>query len=472
MKNKRQPKPAANVKQFPGGQYTLAQMQVMANTVVEQLKRRGALGRLGKQFGDKRDLYNVLGYQPKITLDDYWNYFLREDIAKRIVAAPAKAVWRKPPAIHETDDPSRSTAFEKAWDALVQKHQVWSYFARTDKLSGIGNYGVMLMGLPGNLDEEVRAGRGAGQKLLFLSSYSQRNARITDYDTNSQSPRFGRPLYYEIDIGGDLSGGDGRLSKFSRSLTSTQSQKVHYSRVLHFADELLEDETNGTPRLEAVFNRLYDLQKVVGGSAEGYWRGAYGGFSLETAKDAISASAAAGEVDPDMVDEWAHGMRRWIDLEGYSIKQIEGQDFKPKEVFEVIIACISSATGIPQRILLGSERGELASGQDETNWKDYVEERRHDFAEPLIRQFIDNFMLWGILPWVGKYMVNWPSLYSKTDKEKSEEFKNYADGINKLAPGGQTELIATPKEIRTKWLDLEAEPEESLSIEPMVADEE
>lgn len=465
MASKPSKKPTVAIAQRPGQNLLLIQ------TISDLLTRSGQRGKLGKQFGDKRDLYNVLGYTKTPTIHDYWNYFLREDICKRIVVAPATATWRCAPEIRDSENPDRETEFEKAWDELAKTLNVWSYFSRADKLAGIGYFGVMLLGLRGKLDAEVKPGTlkfKNGGRLLYLSTFSQRHASVAEYEESTISPRFGRPLYYEIDVSGDLNGVT-RQKPTQRQSAKLNQSTVHWTRVLHFADGLLEDEVYGTPRLEAVFNRMYDLQKVVGGSGEMYWRGAYGGFALEAAENVASTFAGSGAIDEATVDEFAHGMRRWIDLEGYTMQRIEGQDVKPKEVFDTIISLVASATGIPQRILLGSERGELASSQDETNWKDLIEERREEYAEPLIRDFINRLILWGILPEPtdGNYEIDWPSLYTTSEKDESEIFRNYAEGISKIAPGGQAELIVTPKEIRTKFLKLEADPDESLEIDPL-----
>ena len=99
-----------------------AGLQLMMQTViVDQLKRRGQLGRRGKQYGDKRDLYNVLGYIFNPLVEDYWQLFLRQDLAKRIVKAAPIATWRNPPVIQETANPTRDTEFEKAVDTLVKR---------------------------------------------------------------------------------------------------------------------------------------------------------------------------------------------------------------------------------------------------------------------------------------------------------------------------------------------------------------
>ena len=46
---------------------------------------------------------------------------------------------------------------------------------------------------------------------------------------------------------------------------------VHASRVIHVAEDILDDEVYGIPRLEPLYNYLDDLLKVVGGSAEMFW---------------------------------------------------------------------------------------------------------------------------------------------------------------------------------------------------------
>lgn len=440
---------------------------MMAATVIDSMKRRGASGRLGKQYGDKRDMYNVLGYLRVPTVEDYWQMFLRQDVAKRIIKAPVNATWRQPPLIRETANPARDTKFEKAWDELEKQLKVWSYFARADRLAGVGYYGVLLIGTAGELKTAVAAASKTKiQDVFFLSSFSQRHARVKSFVDDPKNARFGRPLNYEINLTGDLASGLGRSTPARKTLAAGDDI-VDASRVIHLAEELTEDEVHGTPRLEAVVNRLYDLEKIAGGSAEMYWRGAYGGFALEVAENATSAFAGSGEIDEDVVDEFAHGMRRWIDLEGYKLHEITSTDIKPKEVFDVTMDLISSATSIPARILKGSERGELASSQDETNWNKVIQDRQREYATPIVREFIDRMILWGVLPAPAQYEVIWPDLFLPSTAEKAKVFLDTAQAIAAVAPPGAPDLIISPTEVRTKFLDLEAQPDEAPDIPPM-----
>lgn len=467
------------------GQHTFAQMQLMFNAVSQVMLARERSGLLGKQFGTKRDMYNVLGYNREPNIEDYWGIYLRQDIAKRIVKAAPNATWRRPPDIWETESPDETTPFEAAWEELIRRIPVWSYFARADRMAGIGYYGVMLLGIPGSLTAAVPPKKfrsedsmAAIKNLLYLSAFSQRHAGVKEYEDNVKNSRFGKPKLYEIDLSGDIAGQAARETRTKSRLDKSKQelQEVDASRVIHFAEDLTEDEVHGTPRLEAVFNRLMDLEKVVGGSAEGYWRGAYGGFSLEGIPDASSAFTGNSTTDQSdiggMVDEFAHGFRRWVALEGYKLNKIEGQDFKPKETFDTIIALISAATDIPQRILCGSERGQLASTQDEAQWNKYLEDRRNNYANPLIRDFVDRLINFGILPEPKRgYMIKWADLFSLDAKENAEVFAKMAKGIKDIAPGGQTELVISPDEIRARYLGLEPQSE-PFTLPPIDDDDE
>ncbi len=106
-----------------------------------------------------------------------------------------------------------------------------------------------------------------------------------------------------------------------------------------------------------------------------------------------------------------------------------------ESTFKIIIQLISATTGIPTRILLGSERGELASSQDERNWLSYIASRQTNFAGPVIlRPFIDRLIEYGALPKV-EYEIHWPNLFKATNKEKAETHLQKAKATNEYLMG-------------------------------------
>lgn len=416
--------------------------------VASILQQRSSIaGALGQSFGGDRDLYAQLGYPKDISFDKYLAMYRRQDIAKRIVDLPAQDTWRDVPEVRdllptEEQHEVKDTEFLKGWQALSRRLRVHHYFERVDRLAGIGEYAVLLIGMKGgeNLSDEVKEGElKSPDDVLFLAAYDEGSADIEEYETDPANPRFNLPRFYNIDTG----------ESSDAALGGTK--KVHWSRVIHVAEDLLENEVKGTPRLEAVFNRLQDLEKVVGAGAEAMWRLIYKGIVL-TAKEGFELPK--DEITESKVEEFVHGMRRILELEGVEAKFEGGEVVDPSGMVDVIIALIAAETGIPQRILTGSERGELASSTDQSTWAGAIASRRESYAEPtILRQFIDRMILLGALQEAENedgYSVEWEPLFEMSAKEEAETASKAADALQKLAPPGLVDLIIDP----TKFVEV------------------
>ncbi|MBW2636983.1 MAG: DUF1073 domain-containing protein [Deltaproteobacteria bacterium] len=421
------------------------------------VKRARIASLLGQQFGGERDLYSALGYKKQLTYDDYYALYDRQDIAGRIVNMPASATWRNIPKIKEDDDEETQTPFEKAWEELANRLRVWHHFERVDRLAGIGRYAVLLIGVRGapDLSTPLEPGSLSGpDDIIYLSPYSEKSATIHSWVTDPADPRFGRPETYEIDLAGTF-------GEDVTDLSAKPIQIVHHTRVLHVAENLLEDEVYGQPRLKRVVNLLYDLAKVVGGSAEMFWQGAFQGLHANIDKD-IEFDLTGDEARKlsEELDEYVHGLRRYIRTRGMSITPLGGTIPDPRGVFEVVISLIAGTTGIPKRILLGAERGELASSQDETNWNSRIMERQQHFAEPVIlRPFIDRLIWTGALPAPAEeYTVEWPNLFELSEQEKAEIVAKKAQALQQYASAVTAEEIVPVPEFRREFLGLKGLP--------------
>jgi len=404
--------------------------------------------RAGQTFGGDRDLFTALGYKKEPKYLDFLSLYRYGDIAKRIVTAFPAATWRKPPEIREDKNDENETEFEKAWKALNEKLGIFHILQKADRLAGIGKYSVLLLGLKGEAGLEAPAQTG---ELIYLSRYGEGSASIKGYESNPTSERFGLPKTYELTI---------------RQLDGkTKPQKVHHSRIIHIAEDTLEDDVFGCPRLEPVFNKMQDLIKVVGGSSEMFWLAATRRMHLDV-RD--GADMSDDEVDDlrDELDEFQHDLRKVLRTQGIDVKELFGQTADPRGNVEVILDLVAGTVGIPKRILVGSERGELASTQDQSNWNQRIAERQENHAEPaILRPLIDRLMEVGALPKVVGYEVQWPDVTAPSQSEKIENAQKLATGANALIPGG-AELVITKQEFReTAGLDPEPDagfPEDEL----------
>lgn len=404
----------------------------------------------GFQFGEDRDLYERLGYRRQITLYQMQARYERGDIAQRIVDCYPAATWAVPPIVREDDRESSETKFEKQWKSLVDRLHLWSYLDRMDRVSGIGHYGILLLGVADGrkLEEPIGPGKGP-EHLIYLRPYSELTAGITRFVEDENDPRFGLPLLYNLTPGGDA----------TTSVNSSRRQRgpkklVHWSRVLHFSDALRENDVYGLPRLLSVFNRLDDLDKVSGGSAEALWRSGYRGFHADIPPNAKLTPASKAALD-ERLKEYEHGQRRWIQTEGgVQIDAFDASQADPTGQFKMLIALISGATGIPQRILMGSEQGRLASDQDRLNWSERVRERTTSIAIPFaVRALIDRLLEIGVLSKPTKgYKADPPDIRATTPEVEAKIVNLRSQAVERFT---NTSL---PAHEWRPWVGLPAQP--------------
>ena len=120
--------------------------RAIANT--SSLIRSNAL----KQYlNPGKDINSECGYPETISMTEYKAMYDRESIAARLVKIEPEECWTSTPAIYEQQD-TDETEFEKEYNRLSNKFNFYYYLERIDVLSGIGQFGVMLIGISDGLD--------------------------------------------------------------------------------------------------------------------------------------------------------------------------------------------------------------------------------------------------------------------------------------------------------------------------------
>ncbi len=426
------------------------------------IQRMNLATRGGLQFDGQRDLYKTFGYKLRPTFEDYFARYCRQDIASRIVDAPAQAVWRNPPVIEAPDE------FITKWDGLQKKNKIYYNLERADRLAGLGLYSTLLIGFDDSAPLEQPA--SGAKDVLYLQPYSQLSSSIIKFNDNPKDSRYNLPEMYKLAVVEPAS----QLSLTQIAASAVLRHKeisVHHSRILHIADNILENDILGIPRLQQVYNLLDDILKVVGGSAETYWLNANRGMQLDVDKD-MDLSVADAKALSDEIDEWQHQLRRVMRTRGIKMNPLGSDVADPTGPFNIIVSLISGATGIPQRILLGAEAGQLASEQDRANWAERVFERRGTFAEPVVLEpFIDLLFNAGVLPNESKDVeFNWPSAFHMSPLEQAQTSAQQARSVANLTKQGTKSnpvVITTVEESRV----IVGLPEEGAPEQPSFEEE-
>lgn len=419
----------------------MAQENGKIRTLMEDLfSFRDRLARVaGKTFDGKRDVYRALGYKADLTVEDYRARFNRNEVANRIVKAFPVACWRGGADIVEDDDPETVTPFEQEVLDLDKRLKLWDKVRRADILSGIGRYAILLIGAPGELDTPLE--HASAKEILFLQPYGEDDAKVEKFIEDGTNERFGYPEFYSLNR---------TTVTNDKVVKSKQAKRVHWTRAIHLSDGLLDDNIFGEPRLRCVWNRIDDLEKVAGGGAEAFWRRADRGtqFDLDPEVKFDDEDAAVLQMQQQL-KEYEHGFRRYLTTRGVTAKELGSDVADFKSPVEAIISLISAGTGIPQRVLIGSEQGKLAAKQDAANWDNRVTDRQNDYCGPVARLVIDKFIALGALTETD-YDVKFSSVRTMDAEQRATIANSLADVNQKM---GKT--VITVDEIRTNILDYE-----------------
>ena len=138
------------------------------------------------------------------------------------------------------------------------------------------------------------------------------------------------------------------------------------------------------------------------------------------------------------------GLQRYLRLQGVAAKPLGGSVSSPKDHIDALVSLISAATGIPRRILMGTEEGQLAGSQDERAWLGKVQERRNTYAAPFImRQLIDRLQALGVLPATKRAItIVWPTIDLATPKDKADISRMRTESLARYADSNAPNLIA------------------------------
>lgn len=418
-----------------------------------------------------RDLNLECGYPDAITPAQYKELYKRNGIATRVVRLYPEECWETDPEVYEVED-AEDTEFETAWKELGKNllgeswlqgvsdegNPIWHYLQRADELSGIGRYGIILLGLndgkqlhepAAGIDEKGMATkkRPLEVKLLFLRALDETLAEISEFEKDPKNPRYGLPKFYNITL----------ATEEGPAAPAATQQKVHWSRVIHIADNCKSSEVLGMPRLQNVFDRILDLRKMYGGSAEMFWKGAFPGLSFEMNPDAMETSEIDREEVRQEFEAYQNGLQRYLAITGLQAKSLAPNVASPTDHIMVQLQAIAITIDVPLRVFMGSEEAKLASTQDAKQWSRRLKKRRAKHITPrIVQPFVNRLILLGVLPQPEQYFVHWQDLDAPTDLDKADIAVRMTQALAAYISGG-VDTIIPPMEFLTHVLKMSTE---------------
>ena len=428
---------------------------------------------LQKLFDPRRDIDTECGYPKSITDEQYRAMYDRE-FGRRVVSIYPEETWKKLPLIYEDSNPDVTTPFEESLNLVEKKHHLLHYLQRADEMSGIGQYGIILWGIDDGktLDQPVEGfetwesqsikptRKGIQRKLLYIRVLDASLVNISGYEKDINNPRYGLPVTYTLTLA------DPRTFESGTAATppNTTQTTVHWTRVTHIADNRKTSEVLGTPRMQPVWNRLYDLRKILGGSGEMFWRGGFPGVSLET-QPGLENAELDEEATRTMMFDYMNGLQRYIALTGMTAKSLEPQISDPTPSFEAQIKAICVILGVPFRVFMGIEEGVVAGDQATDAWNSRLASRQTRYVSPMIiNPVIQRLIDYGVLNSTKEaqgWIVEWPDITVPGNKEKADVAAKRTEALAKYIAGNVDALIP-PLEFLTLVCGYEDEAAKSI----------
>jgi hypothetical protein len=407
-----------------------------------------------QQCAKKVDVDGECGYPVNVSPENYRDLYNRLGVAKKVVNIYPDESWEEDPEIVEDEDPENVTEFEQAVLDLDARFGIWSVLHRADQLSGIGRFGLLLIGLNDGLEtnlpveglqHEKEGITAAEHEVLFLRTVSEESVEVATWETNPANPRFGRPILYTVRL--NMEEDDTNEPQFA-NLT------FHWTRVLHLADNLQSSEVYGEPRMRDVYNHLLDIKKIAGSSGEMFWRASVTGLALETLPNYEDAQFDRDTLTTEL-DAYQAGLSRTLAIEGVKINTIAPEVTDPTPHLKAQLRLTASSKSVPWRIFMGSEEAKLAADADSKAWKQRMKRRQTKYITPrIIRPFLDRMIAVRVVPEPASYEVQFPDLLASSAMEKADLALKWTEALSKYVQA-QVHSIIPPMEYLTTILGMD-----------------
>ena len=353
------------------------------------------------------------GYPDIITFPMYYAMFKRNGLANAGIKHAINKTWREYPCLQEKEEAHDETTVESTIKEAFERLSFWQKLKDADQRSRVGDYGALVMRFADGKEHDQPVERLNGlDSLVELIPCYQDQLLPSEYDMDPKSLNYGRPKMYQFN--------EGRVDP---DQSKQRSFLVHPDRVLIWS---ADGSINGDPVLEAGYNDLLTIEKIIGSGGEGFWKNAKSAPVLNVEKDAnlqslatmlgTTVSGISDKMD-DVVAGWQKGFDQLLMLQGIDAKTLGVTLPQPEEFIAAPLQSFAASINEPLKILIGSQSGERASTEDAKEWDSTIMSRRENYVKPNLRRLLQKLAKFNVLPAINWYIA-WTDLTEDSTSEK------------------------------------------------------
>lgn len=416
--------------------------QFLVNALADAIGRQRMLYAHGPNGNTKRTkLWDEFGYPETVNFDNYYRAYERNAVAHAAVHKLLDSCWTDNPTIIDgakKKEAEETTDWEESTTKLLSKH--WAKLKDADRRNLVGRYSAVLLQIKDGrewyqpVDKNVVKALG-DKALVKLIPAWEAQIKPGNFDIDTQSDSYGQPVSYSFN---EQPVGDDGTYGIVRSVT------VHPDRVIILC-EGSEDENMlaGVPLLRAGFNKLLDIEKTSGGSAEGFLKNASRQLGIEFSKETDINSLIKqakdegfdklGDAMNDKIRRMNSGTDSALVMQAGQASVLSVAAADPTPTWTAAANEFSASIQCPFTIQFGQQTGRLASDEDKNEWAKRCNGRRWGFLTDYITRVIERFWTLGIIepPTNGEVSIVWSDLLAPSEKEKISNMQAMADVAQK-----------------------------------------
>lgn len=398
---------------------------VINATDLEILRARQQSLSYGAGLDAKRPAaWTEYGYPDNVTFAMLRNAYERGGAGQGAVHRLLDKCWESLPRIKQPKA-DKATPWEEKLAATLKRINGFGKLRDFDRRNMVGQYAGLIYRVRDG--KKVREPLQRATELVDIIPVYEDQLKVTAWDSDLNSENFGKPTMWQYRMR--------RPDGVDKQGQPDRWEDIHPSRVQILAEGSVGDFFDGVPLLLAGFNALIDLEKVSGGSGEGFLKNSSRSIVFQYDPSASpqalqSQDGNAGKTVREIHEEQTQALNRSIDkaivLQGAEAKTLPITMVDPEPHFRVAANVFAASVQLPFTVLFGQQTGRLASDQDVKDYNHRANSRRINTLTPMLVEFVERMQAAGIIE-AGEFEIEWPPLDAPGDKDKLALAKTMAD---------------------------------------------
>lgn len=405
-------------------------------------------GLIGALDNKRPRAWDQYGYPETVTFAAMLKAYERGGVAHGAVHRLLDKCWAGWPRIKQPDE-DEETDWETKVKELFKARDLWRKLRDLDRRNMIGRYAAIIYRVADG--QPLSAPLVRARELVDIVPLYEDQIRVQAWNTDTASPDYGLPMMFQYR--------SRPPNAEDRQGQPEQWVDVHPSRIQILAEGAVgSDFFDGVPLLRAGFNSLVDLEKISGGSAEGFLKNSArtvvvkldaGGSMQHLASTPGQALPTGADISTKLNDK-VRDLNRNIDaamlVQGGDASTLQTSQITPGPSFEVAGNMFAASVRMPFTVLFGQQTGRLASDEDNADFMARAQSRQNNELTPMLDQFVTRMQAAGIID-AGEFEIEWPPLDAPGEADQLANAKTMAE-INEINSRAGQSAVFDANEIR------------------------